>query len=146
MSAIRQRVLMVFIGGSIGSSVRITLLLAGYSLLSHVSGTLSIAMLTTLMVNMAGALLAGVLGRLYQANYLSESAWLLLGVGFCGGFTTASAFALDIFIAWQYGLVSLAAIYMLATLICTLLAAALGYFATTHILAWWQDSKTESSC
>ncbi|WP_121256066.1 fluoride efflux transporter FluC [Nocardioides ferulae] len=45
----------------------------------------------TLLVNVAGSFVLGVL----TALSLSESATALLGVGFCGGFTTYSAFAVQ---------------------------------------------------
>ena len=50
----------------------------------------------TLTVNLTGALLMGLLtGALQRQNALGGSAWLFLGVGVLGGFTTFSAFSLD---------------------------------------------------
>lgn len=46
----------------------------------------------TLVVNVSGSFLLGLLA----AMSLSESALALLGVGFCGGFTTYSAFAVQV--------------------------------------------------
>lgn len=145
MTSVRQKVVLVFIGGSIGGSARIALLLASFTMSGYTSGLVA-GMLSTLAVNMLGALVLGMLGRLYQANYLSESLWLLLGVGFCGAFTTVSAFALDVFIAWQSGLTYLAIAYALATFIGTIAAAAVGYLVIHFSLAQVQDKKTESSC
>ena len=52
----------------------------------------------TLVVNTTGSFVLGVLGavlaRSGQAGR-SDVAWLLLGVGFCGGYTTFSTFSLD---------------------------------------------------
>jgi fluoride exporter len=45
----------------------------------------------TIMVNLAGSFLVGVLSALA----LSERPWAFLGVGFCGALTTYSAFAVQ---------------------------------------------------
>jgi fluoride exporter len=47
----------------------------------------------TLIVNLAGCLLAGIFFGMYEKEILSQQWRLLLTTGFCGGFTTFSAFA-----------------------------------------------------
>jgi len=48
----------------------------------------------TFFVNIAGCLLIGIIYGLSEKNPLLTSGWkLFLAVGFCGGFTTFSAFA-----------------------------------------------------
>jgi CrcB protein len=50
----------------------------------------------TLTVNIVGCFIIGVLYALLLRKFdLSENIRLLLGVGFCGGFTTFSAFAFE---------------------------------------------------
>lgn len=50
----------------------------------------------TLVVNLLGCLLIGILfGFFEKGNLLSPQLRLFLTVGFCGGFTTFSAFAID---------------------------------------------------
>ncbi len=50
----------------------------------------------TLIVNLLGCLLIGILfGFFEKGNLMSPELRLFLTVGFCGGFTTFSAFAID---------------------------------------------------
>lgn len=52
----------------------------------------------TLVANVAGGFLMGVLaGVLARGNFIDEPWRLLLGVGLLGGFTTFSAFSLELF-------------------------------------------------
>jgi fluoride exporter len=73
----------------------------------------------TFAVNVAGSFLLGVL----SAASLSSDELALLGVGFCGGFTTYSAFAVQ---THALGLRRGAA-YAAATIVVSLAACALGF-------------------
>jgi fluoride exporter len=73
----------------------------------------------TLVVNVAGSFLLGILSALS----LGDQAYALLGTGFCGGFTTYSAFAVK---AHERGPAGGTA-YVGATLVLALGACALGY-------------------
>lgn len=73
----------------------------------------------TLAVNVAGSFLLGLL----SAASLSSDELALLGVGFCGGFTTYSAFSVQ-----THGLgPRLGAAYAAATIAVSLAACALGF-------------------
>ncbi|PWM30405.1 MAG: fluoride efflux transporter CrcB [Verrucomicrobia bacterium] len=81
-------ILLVAFGGAAGSVSR-------YLLSKAVQGVVSSAFpLGTLAVNAAGCLIMGVVCGLSKGGGapLSSDAKLLLAVGFCGGFTTFSAF------------------------------------------------------
>src|SRR5438309_11687681 len=58
----------------------------------------------TLAVNLIGGLFMGLLvGALMGAGMTSRPAWLLLGVGVLGGFTTFSSFSFDMFAMMERG-------------------------------------------
>ena len=73
----------------------------------------------TLVVNLIGSLLLGVVAARTGSDP-ARSLWLLAGVGFCGGLTTMSAFALQSLTALKDQQLSLATGYVLATIVgCT---------------------------
>ncbi len=55
---------------------------------------------------------------------------LFLTTGVLGGFTTFSAFSLDALTLWERGAIPQAGLYIAATVILSLLAAAAGLLAT----------------
>lgn len=80
----------------------------------------------TLTVNVLGSFAMGVLtGWLARQGQGGESLRLLLGVGVLGGFTTFSAFSLDLVLMIQRGATGAAAGYVLLSLV----GGVLGLFA-----------------
>lgn len=74
----------------------------------------------TLTVNLLGALLLGLLSALTPSGHVAA----LVGTGFCGGFTTYSAFAVQ-----AHGLgPRRGAGYVLATTLLAVLACAIGFW------------------
>lgn len=82
----------------------------------------------TLTVNIAGSFILGVvLAWVGGKTEPGSEPWkLLLGTGFCGGFTTFSAFAAENVRLLSEGLTSAPAIYILVSLIGGLLAVLAG--------------------
>jgi len=81
----------------------------------------------TLLANLSGAFLAGVLVTLMQAKGADNTAgYLLLVTGFLGGFTTLSAFSVDTLKLLQAGATVPAAMNVLVTIIGALLAVSFG--------------------
>ncbi|MFN4763303.1 fluoride efflux transporter CrcB [Gillisia sp. Q332] len=118
--------LMVFLGGGLGSSLRY--LISKY--LNEASYSSSIAIpLGTFTVNFVGSLLLGlILGLALKNNSLSGNALLFLATGFCGGFTTFSAFAFENQELLKSGDYLHFAIYTLGTLILGFSAIFVGLY------------------
>lgn len=121
MSISIYHIFLVAMGGMVGSVLRFV---AGTLIMNKVSTAFPWG---TFWVNIVGSLLMGwVAGHL--AKHPGFHPWqLLLATGFCGGFTTFSALSnesLQMLKSGQYGLLT---IYLSASLILGIGAAALGY-------------------
>lgn len=83
-----KNLLLVFIGGGLGSSLRY---IVGKWLNPN-----ALIPYGTFVANVLGSLLIGViLGWAIKNNALNNPVNLLIGVGFCGGFTTFSTFSFE---------------------------------------------------
>jgi CrcB protein len=81
----------------------------------------------TFAVNITGCLLIGVLWAFVQKQALPFEGRLLLISGFCGGFTTFSAFTLESMVLLQSGRWALFFIYVLLSVALGLLATFIGF-------------------
>lgn len=111
--------LLVFLGGGIGSVLRylINLGVSRYS-------TFPIG---TIIVNVVGSLIIGYIISAYSVDKYHWSR-LIFVVGFCGGFTTFSAFSLDIISMLKQQLYGSAVLYVSLSIIISLLATYIGFF------------------
>lgn len=113
-----QAALLVALGGAIGSVLRYE---TGALVLRQV-GTTPFPW-GTFTVNVAGCAIAGLLAGLGEHfNFLSADVRLLVFTGFLGGFTTFSAFGVETIALAERGQWGLAAIYVVASLLCGLAA------------------------
>ena len=117
-----KNVLLVFIGGGIGSVLR-------YLLGKYLNNSQTGIPYGTFAANILGSLLIGViLGIALKNNTLSENSTLLLATGFCGGFTTFSTFAYENHVFLKAGDFTSFAIYTIASFVVGFLAVFGGMF------------------
>ena len=82
----------------------------------------------TLVVNIAGCLAIGLaIGAFAGTAWFEDVGRALLVAGLLGGFTTFSAFSVDTVLLWEQGRVVSTVAYVICSVACCLLAAALGY-------------------
>ncbi|WP_167341750.1 fluoride efflux transporter CrcB [Nonlabens sp. SY33080] len=111
---------LVFIGGGIGSYLR-------YAVSIYMnSGT--IKWLPTLIVNVLGCFLLGILWQLTErTDGISHPRYLLFGIGFCGGLTTFSTFSLELVKFIKNGDFLNAGLYFFGSMILGMIMLYLGY-------------------
>jgi CrcB protein len=85
----------------------------------------------TVAINVAGSLL---LGLLVSSHTFSEETRTVLGVGFLGGFTTFSTFTVQAVLDLEAGEPLRALVYVAASLLLGLAAAATGYYIGRAVL------------
>ena len=114
-----KSILFVFLGGGLGSALR-------YGLGTWLNQNNELA-IGTFSVNILGSLIIGLLmGWFLKGSNLDEGMRLFLAVGFCGGFTTFSAFALEQVNMIKNGALSHALIYATSSIVLGILAVFLG--------------------
>jgi len=88
----------------------------------------------TLMVNIVGSFLLGLIYMLaLRKAGLTENGRLFLGVGFCGGFTTFSAFALENFNLLQQKFPGTSILYITISVVAGVLALAAGIWTSRFV-------------
>ncbi len=122
-----MRLLLVFIGGGLGSAFRYLIGLG----LNHSD---YLTPKGTFLVNVLGSLLIGLLaGYNLRTMHLNHEYQALLIAGFLGGFTTFSSFAFENIVMLQNGKTFLFLSYLLSTIVFGLLAAATGYYLSKYL-------------
>ncbi|WP_299191380.1 fluoride efflux transporter CrcB [uncultured Erythrobacter sp.] len=121
--------LYVALGGAVGAVARYQLGRA----VTHIAGPNTGFPWATLSANIIGSLamglLAGWLARHTSGGESSEALRLLIGVGLLGGFTTFSAFSLEMMLLIERGSSALAFSYALVSVVAGLAALYIGLVA-----------------
>ena len=102
--------LLIFLGGGIGAALRHAVNLAA-------ARWLGLAFpYATLIENVSGSLAMGLLAGYFALKGDASQGWrLFLATGILGGYTTFSAFSLDVALLYERGELGLAAFYVLAS-------------------------------
>ncbi len=111
--------LLVFLGGGFGSALRFGL---GIWLNQD-----HLKWIPTLTVNVLGCILLGCLLAYNDKNQLTESLFLLMAVGFCGGLTTFSTFSAELFFLLKQAAYYQAIAYLLVSIILGISAVLISY-------------------
>lgn len=115
--------LLVVIGGALGALARHEVTTRGWRRGATVAGA-------TMLVNLPGSLLLGLVAGIVTSG---GPDWLLplLGVGFCGGFTTFASHAVEVAAALQEGRLRQALTDLAISLVLGVALASLGWWLTT---------------
>ena len=115
-----KQFLLVFLGGGIGSGLR-------YLISKTLNPYTSNFFIGTFGVNILGCLIIGIiLGLSAKSTALSNNTILFITIGFCGGFTTFSSFALENYGMLREGQITSFLLYTISSIIVGILAVALG--------------------
>jgi CrcB protein len=124
-----KSILCVMAGGAVGSALRYLL---GRALPVAAGGW----PWPTFVANLVGGLAMGLLAAwLLRAGALAEDLRLLLGVGLLGGFTTFSAFSLEMVTMIEHGQAGQAILYAIASVLLAMLAVYVGLGLAREIAA-----------
>ncbi len=119
--------LVVFIGGGLGAALRhgVNLLAARLVGTSFPWGTL--------FENVSGSFVMGLLGAYFAFKGDASQHWrLFLTTGILGGYTTFSAFSLEVVLLYERGDTALAALYVLASVGLAIAALFMGFALVRH--------------
>lgn len=119
--------LLVFVGGGLGAMARHGVNRAGLEMLGPGFPW------WTMAVNISGTFLIGLLAGLFGTWETGQDMRMFLITGVLGGYTTFSAFSLDALTLWERGAFQQAGVYVLGSVILSLLAAALGLMVTRAV-------------
>ncbi|GGE83336.1 MULTISPECIES: fluoride efflux transporter CrcB [Stappia] len=125
-----SHLLIVALGGGAGAALRHLVNLASLRWIGPgvPAGTLTVNILGSFLM---GALIGWLAARISGGSELR----LLLATGFLGGFTTFSAFSLEVVLMWERGQALHALLYVLVSVLASVLALVAGLWLTRSAFA-----------
>jgi len=119
--------LLVFLGGGLGAALRhgVNIGTARWLGPHFPYGTLT--------VNVTGSLVMGLLAAYFAFKGDASQHWrLFMTTGILGGYTTFSAFSLDVAVLYERGAIGLALGYVLASVVLSILGLFAGLWLVRH--------------
>ena len=127
--ALMLHALLVFLGGGLGATGRY---LVGIAALRQFGPGFPYA---TMIVNIGGSLLMGLLIGWLVRKGGGQEMRLFFATGLLGGFTTFSAFSLDVANLWERGAFTSALSYTLVTVVACIVAVFVGLWLVRSLSA-----------
>ncbi len=123
-----RNVLLVFLGGGLGSALRYLTILSVARCLPKAAFPWGV-----LISNLVGSFMLGMLFTIPMLKERSPGLWLFLATGMLGGFTTFSTLANDSWIQFSGDRPMLALANSLGSITCGFVAAGLGWQLGRHL-------------
>jgi CrcB protein len=122
--------LIVFLGGGLGAALRHGVNLLTARLFPGLGFPLA-----TLVINVTGSMVMGVLVAIFAFKGGGTQHWrLFLTTGILGGYTTFSTFSLDVALLYERGDLMQATLYVLGSVVLSILGILLAMALTRQIL------------
>lgn len=123
-----QQLITIATGGALGALARYGMATAVYRMTSESFPW------GTLVVNLSGSFVLGVLVELFEASVISPEMRSLLTIGFLGAYTTFSTYTLESVNLLRQGEIALAAWNIIASNVLGLFMIVLGSYASRIVL------------
>jgi CrcB protein len=125
-----MNIFFIAIGGALGSILRYLLTEFSFKLLKNNNLIMAKLPLGTMIVNILGSFIAGLIYYFLVKNFNNFDPKIksFLFTGLLGGFTTFSAFSLDILRLINAKQINIAVIYLVASILLSLFAIFLGFY------------------
>lgn len=119
--------LIVFLGGGLGAALRHGINLGAARLLGTAFPH------GTLLINVSGSFIMGLVAAYFAFKGDASQHWrLFLTTGILGGYTTFSAFSLDVALLYERGEIGLAALYVIASVVLSIAGLFAGLALVRH--------------